>query len=764
MYRCSLAAVLVLVAARVLAQPGEPVPLWPQDLARDAQKASGPVAAILLELSKPAGDFEKATLARVDDLLKAEDAKEGAWAAEKALRAVLRYSRSQRPPAEADDRWAAVHDALADKLLKVRRRLLQLLAKAEDPAEALHWADVWLPLYPPGNPLGEEVRALWSRQGEALLKAGKGAAARAWLDRIDATSWQSPEADPLRKGLRAAAESLLTDAKAKDLSDTKAVALLQQAQAFWPRLPGLRDELAVRNRNYQTLHVAVRDLPGFLSPALAWTDSEHQAVELIFEGLVQVHDDIKLGPRYRPALLDHLSGGTGVKRPLELRRDAYWADGERFTAADVRHTIELLTRAGQPGSSDWRDLLDRPHLEDNPFRLELVFRQGQFDPWAPLAMKVLPQHHHGKPLTRADEPDFARRPVGTGPYQLDPARHPDGQPHYEPADGRSYLVFRANPYYLRRGRPAPGPLREVRFFSWKGGDKEVGKPLPDLVLDVLPAQAAALQKLGYTDIRSLPVPRVWFLGVNHRRPPFGDVNVRRALAHAIDRQGLLARHFPADVPGGAAPVTLNGLFPRGSWATSPAARPEELFAPDKVRTSARLAAKELEGKEWTLKYPDGDPRLDVALKEAAETIMKLLAESDIRVTVRPVPLPPRKLQEAVRERDFDLVYLSLDRPDRSYALWPLFDPSPDAVKPGGSNFLGYDDAELQSWLRKALHHRDFNLARDHMQGAEAHLYATMPLIPLWKLPYVVAVHGRLHAADLDPLAVFANVLEWKVSP
>ncbi len=146
-----------------------------------------------------------------------------------------------------------------------------------------------------------------------------------------------------------------------------------------------------------------------------------------------------------------------------------------------------------------------------------------------------------------------------------------------------------------------------------------------------------------------------------------------------------------------------------------------------------------------------------------------MAGANVSVAIRPVPLLPRALQAAVRERDFDLVYHHLDLPDTPEALAPLFDPHPDAVKPGGSNFLGYDrDAPLQTLLSSARHHRDFFSpeagVRDFMQGIHARLYVTMPLIPLWQLPYCVAVHNKLRAADLDPLAVFGNVLDWKLTP
>jgi peptide/nickel transport system substrate-binding protein len=471
---------------------------------------------------------------------------------------------------------------------------------------------------------------------------------------------------------------------------------------------------------------------------------------------VQARHDPKLGIHVRPRLAEALDAGSGVRRSLSLRRDVYWSDGEAFTAADVRHTVDLLTTLRTPAAAAWRELVETPRLDSQPFRVQLVYRLGLLDPWLPLRTRLLPQHAHGKALTHADDVDFARRPIGTGPYML---QGKDG------ADGRVYVVLRANPQFVRPGIRSPGSLRELRLFAWKDGAGIPEQHLPHLVLDPLPGQLAALKKAGYSDFRSLPVPRAWFLAVNHRRAALANVNVRLALAQAIDRRGLLERHFPSMLPDGQA-QTLNGLFPRGSWANSPAQRvPEELYRPEDARASARRAGSVLAKADWTLKYPAGDPRLDAAFKELAEHVGKLLAAAAVQATLRPVPLAPRQLQAALRERDFDLLYTHLDEPTTPEALWPLFDPHPDAVNAGGSNYLGYDqDAALQTLLRSALHHRDFTAVREFMQGIHARLYATMPLIPLWQLPYPVAVHSKLHAPDLDGLAVFGNVLEWKLSP
>ena len=358
---------LTLLGATVLpASPGEPAPLQPADLLREADRSSSLVAEILRGLAIPSDGYEQKVLDGVQRLLKVEDAREGTWAAEKALRAGLRYSLSHQQPG-SDNPWAV---QLSDRLLQVRRQLLKLLEQDTDDKVALAWADIWLPLYGSDSSIGDDVRGLWARHAEHRLKAGELEAARRWLDRIEENFANSPQADPVRKQLRDRAEALRQ--QARDVPDGKAVVLLNQALSLWPRLPELRDDLERRRQTYQVLYVAVRDLPEFLSPALAFSDAERQLVELIFEGLVQARHEVKRGPSYRPVLADRLIEGAGPRRPIVLRRDVFWPSGDRFTAADVRHTVGLLKKSRDAA---WRDLLEPPRLESNPFALESCTRR-----------------------------------------------------------------------------------------------------------------------------------------------------------------------------------------------------------------------------------------------------------------------------------------------------------------------------------------------------------------------------------------------------
>jgi hypothetical protein len=105
--------------------------------------------------------------------------------------------------------------------------------------------------------------------------------------------------------------------------------------------------------------------------------------------------------------------------------------------------------------------------------------------------------------------------------------------------------------------------------------------------------------------------------------------------------------------------------------------------------------------------------------------------------------------------------LRADQVDNPVRLALLFDPGPDALRAGGSNFLGCDDVKLQELVHAALKHRQFRSAQAGMHAVHAYLNETMPAIPLWQLEVHVLTQPTLRPPALDG-RVFARIHEWRL--
>jgi hypothetical protein len=705
-------------------------------------------AALVREIVPPGKDFEKDTLAKLDALLLNEPpTSQTNPLADAVLAATLRHHESIRRVAPlVDNPWQPLGSDLRQRLAHLRKDWLEQLRKSGDLSEALRLADRWLPATSRDDPTQLAILGLWTDQANAAMDKDDYVSARAWLNRIEHGFDSASAANEAAKRLRDRAASLFKESQS--LSDAQAIPLLQQALVLWPRLPEARDAIERRRGTYATLVIAVPALPENLSPATATTVVERQMLDLMFDRLYceEVHS---LGRRYRPQAAAALPGGASIP----LRRDIFWSDGQRLTAAEVRHTALLLNDSEAFSRSGlWRDFVDVPRA-DGAFALQIGYRLGLLDPLLPLTFHVLPQYYRGKQLSRADDPEFARAPLASGPFQYVGRK---GE------SGRLFALFQASPHDLRGGARS---LREIRLTMLGDPAKGLPKPLPQLILDAPTGQVPALLSQGYKELRMPENSQVAFLAINHRKAAFASAPLRRAIAHALDRQTLLDRHFRAPSLKDKYHTTLNGLMPRGSWAMCPAPRvPEELFHVEQARLFAKLAKKEVNAVDCTLQYPSGDARVQAACEEMAGAVREVLREAGIQANIQARASQPGDLRKAIHERNFDLVYTRETHLDDPVRLALLFDPHADATRAGGRNYLGYDsDVKLQELLGAAVKHRQFSVVQTNMHAVHAHLYETMPLIPLWQLDVHVLAQPSLQMPPLDSSNVFARIHEWALA-
>jgi ABC-type transport system substrate-binding protein len=735
---------------------------------------------------------------------------------EQVLKVLLNFHLSTRDrPLQGTNRWADTQAEVERKLLDVRCQLLRArMLSAHDQEQwrqALQFADAMGNVYPNSPAALTAVAHLKTRYalftllqgGTAKQTAAHYLAVRqqlAWLDEhfprppapdilgllgdmfvqvgSPVVAVYQPDAEAIRQVLQRKAALLLSAAR-KSKDDKQAVRVLEAAAEIWPQLPGLNDDLLKHKGQYAVLYVGVRALPKYLSPARAFTDSERQALELIFESLVQTRPGEEGRLLYRPQLAGALPALTGFERQLTLRPAAAWSNGTRVSSADVLKTFELLTAAKAPyRNGDLVDLLEPVRLVNDPFRLAFSYRQGRLDPLAPLAFKVLPREFGGAALESAGDERFALEPVGSGPFMV------GGQ---VTEHGRTYLRFVANPYYQPpHGRSVP-QIREVRFFVSKDPAADFAHqtaPL-HLLLDARTQELGVIKKVGARLAPSAPERRVYFLAVNHRSPILADEKLRRALAHGIDRERLLTDHFGSGVPafragplavwGATGPVVatamvpggvthhhpLNGPYPAGSWAVCPDERVPARLA-NRTLAETFLQAAKAAVIDLELKYPEDDPRVEAACRAIAAQFADLGTKVGKPINLRLVALPSHQLQRDVQARQYQLAYWHHDYPNDLYSLWPLFDPRDEALETG-SNFLGYkDDGSLVELLQKAASYRDFAQVKRLTHDIHVALFERMPLIPLWELEYHIAAHPSLVLPMLDPRCVFGTIGEWRL--
>ncbi|MFQ3592524.1 MAG: ABC transporter substrate-binding protein [Gemmataceae bacterium] len=688
-------------------------------------------------------------------------------AAELALSALMRWHYAARetgvrPGEQWQDLEQAMREALADVLLEE----IDLLAEAKS-WEAAFALIRRLVDYAPRPPSAAYTRVT---QGITALLKGALADSNFTQDRLDelreklaSIEEQFPgTTSPLSQTLKDTAGALLARAKslAAQKKNSEALDLLRQAEKTWPDYPGLRAYRATLDRGYAVLRIGLAELPTRFSPALATTDSERRCLDLLFESLVTLVPDEEGRLYYEPTL------ATGRPRVLPLGRQfhlpvgARWSDHSEsqarpITASDLRATVSWMKEGRYAGPlSVWGDLLERVQVGGNAQRVELTLSQGFLDPLAAMAFKVQPAHH------KLGSEEFARKPVGSGPYVLQGEKT-------DSTLGRKYIAFAENPYYASRPGKAGLPrVREVRLYVPPDPVKDLLDGSLDMVFDLTAEQAGKLQTAPGVVV---PPPnkqpqdrRVYFLAVNNRKLILADL--RLALARAIDREALLDEYFRKGYPE-KIHYALNGPFPVGSWANDPNLvsrrdpKSQDPFDLDLARAKFKAVLAKTGKSEvaLTLKYPTGNKAVEEAMKALCNQVSRDVP--GLRLSAEGVN--PYLLREEVEERgNYDLAYYHYDFPEGAFWLWPLLGHGDRK----GENYLGYT-GPLLAQVQKASALRYFPEVQATARAIHARMLdSEMPFIPLWQLsPLYAYRRGGLDLPPLDPRTPFSRVALWRTT-
>jgi len=260
---------------------------------------------------------------------------------------------------------------------------------------------------------------------------------------------------------------------------------------------------------------------------------------------------------------------------------------------------------------------------------------------------------------------------------------------------------------------------------------------------------------------TIPNRRVYFLAVNHRRADLQDARLRRALVRAIDREKLLDDHFRGPLKQ-QVHKALNGPYPAGSWANNPevphGVHKNSLDPFDPEGAGSKLDELTRDAQRYrpptlSLKYPSGDSAVKAAMTSLAGQIEKNLPG----VKVAPEEVNPWALRDAVEKtHDFDLAYYHYDFPDDTNSLWPLFG--------GDENYFGFPTQKegMSGLLRDSVRFCDFQKVKEQARQLHLAFDQHVPLIPLWQLDPLLAIHDDVKTVPFDRNLIFTDIEQWRL--
>jgi peptide/nickel transport system substrate-binding protein len=204
-----------------------------------------------------------------------------------------------------------------------------------------------------------------------------------------------------------------------------------------------------------------------------------------------------------------------------LRRNVKFQNGEPFDATAVKFTVDrVLDPAKHSPTISYINTVTRVDVVD-PYTVNVVTAQP--DPLIPTRFsryptEIVPPNY----VARVSDAGFAAHPVGTGPYEFVRWAKDD------------YVELAANPNYWR-GAPK---VRHV-FFRWVPNDVDriaaLQRQEADIIEPVPVSWVATVERSPQLRVDRVPHGGLTiYFGLKTDTAPLDKVNVRRALAYAID--------------------------------------------------------------------------------------------------------------------------------------------------------------------------------------------------------------------------------------
>ena len=268
-----------------------------------------------------------------------------------------------------------------------------------------------------------------------------------------------------------------------------------------------------------TLLVTIAGDAATLDPHVQWDTDSYTVYRNIFDNLVTRNAKGEIVPQVGKSW-KYLNDN---EIEFELESSIKFHDGTPLTAEDVVFTVKRIIDPAfkSPQLSQFNSIVDATVTGPNKVKLRTS------SPYPALLaqlvkLSIVPEAY----VKKAGNVEFNQKPIGSGPYKL--VNWQRGV----------RIDLEAAPGYWR----GKAPFEKVAFRGVSDGstriaDLRTGKA--DIIRGVGPDDAPLIARDPNLQVLSVPTERIGYMFVNTLHGPTADVRVRRAIAHAVDRKGII---------------------------------------------------------------------------------------------------------------------------------------------------------------------------------------------------------------------------------
>jgi dipeptide transport system substrate-binding protein len=373
---------------------------------------------------------------------------------------------------------------------------------------------------------------------------------------------------------------------------------------------------------------------------------------------------------------------------------------------------------------------DIQKVDDNTVKFVLNWAEAPFLADLAMSFAVILSAEYGDQLMKAGTPQkIDLDPVGTGPFIL--KRYvKDNSIRYEAHPG--YWQGRAK---VDKVVFAITPEANVRFQKLKAGEC-------NLVAEPAPQDLKAMGDNPKLKLMSQPGANVGYLAFNTEKPPFNKLEVRQAIAHALNREAYLTLVYQ-----GTATIAKNPLPPT-VWGNDPAIQD---YTYDVAKAKELLAKagfpNGFETEMWTLPVarpynPNG--------KKMGELMQSDLAKIGIKVKLVTYDWPTYLAKARKGEHQMLQLGWTTDNGDPDNFMGPLLTC---ASISGGGNMSRWCDKAYDQVVMKAKTVSDMKSRTVQYIKAQEMFNKQLPWLPLAHATVFRGLSKNVEGYKISPLGV-----------
>ncbi len=475
-----------------------------------------------------------------------------------------------------------------------------------------------------------------------------------------------------------------------------------------------------------TLNIVLADEIVSLDPAYSYDNLTNQVVNQITQGLLYFDYSGQL----QPQLCSSWEAVDSTTYVYQIRDDVCFSDGSPMTMEDVLFSLNRHMDEDVASYLAWMyanvDSIEQTGDWEITVHLSVPDAAWQYA-FATTAGHIISKEYYEANAEQFGQPGVGV--IGTGPYVLDSWT----------TGSEIKLTYNEN-YWDKENVPQ---FKNIDFKIITDANTQattLASGQADYMFDPPTEMLDTIREAENMNVEEVDGWTVLWMAMNCQSGPFSDVNVRKAVAYALDKDSLYE-----------GVLTENGSYAKNGMPFSSALYGSESESWTAYAETAVDEKNDIEkAKEYLAQsaYPDGFEcslyiNQDSIYNSIAVYVQSALSQIGIDVTIETKSGDEMSNIQFGSTRDYDLAIVrwTADYPDVSGQLYPLFHSS--NIAEGGGNTSCYSNPEVDALLEAEVASIDMKERTELMQQALTIIANDTPMIG-FDYPYKrVAMNSEL---------------------